>query len=92
MVEGFQMVFQRLPGYGNAVLDHKRGFNRAESVPLNRIRRVGDFDVVIMLKIGQGFARQWPKTVQVGPLGGDLFSQQVDARVRHACGGATWNR
>jgi len=40
-----------------ALLDHKRRLSGAQRVSLDSIRRVGQFEVVRMLEIGQAAAR-----------------------------------
>jgi hypothetical protein len=49
MIERFKVILQWLPGDRDSLLDDKRRFDRREGVPLDRIRSVGDFYVVVML-------------------------------------------
>ena len=51
MIEGLQVILEWLSAYGNSLLDNKRGLNRAEGVPLDGVRRVGDFHVVVVLEL-----------------------------------------
>ena len=51
MIEGLQVVLERFTADCYALLDHQRGLHGAEGVAFDRVRSVGEFDVVIMLKI-----------------------------------------
>jgi hypothetical protein len=57
---GFKLVSEgdNEGGYRDAVLNDQRCFDGRKSVPLDRVRAVRNFQVVIVLKIAQGFGRQ----------------------------------
>jgi hypothetical protein len=52
MIERFKVIFERLPADGDPLFDDKHCLDSAERVPLDSVRRVGDFDVVVMLEVG----------------------------------------
>lgn len=77
MIDGFQMIPQWLAGNGDALFDDHGGFHRRERIPLNRIRCVGDFDIVGMLEVGQPMRCKGAQPVEFGLLGGDVLQQLV---------------
>ena len=54
MVDGFEVLAERFTADRNAVLDDFRGLAEAERVPLDRVGRVGQLDVVTFLQLRQG--------------------------------------
>jgi len=67
------MILQRLAADGDAVLDHQHRLRRTQRIPLDRIRCIGQFEVVIMLKPGKAGWRQGTQPVQFSLLDGDLL-------------------
>jgi hypothetical protein len=46
VVDGFEMIFRRLPTSRNAVLDHDPRFTGVQRVPFDGVSRVGQCDDV----------------------------------------------
>ncbi len=61
MIERLKMVLKRLTADRNPLFDDQRGFNRAERVAFDGVRRVREFDVVVMLQVGKRLRRQRPQ-------------------------------
>jgi len=51
VIERFEVILEGLAADGHALLDHQRRFDGAESVALDGIRRPGEFDIVMMLRL-----------------------------------------
>lgn len=71
MVNCLQMIFKRLAADSDALLNHNRSLNPRESVAFNCVRRVGEFNIIVMLKRSKRLARQGPQLVQPLLLRGD---------------------
>ena len=71
MIERFQVISERLPRNRDALLNDQRRFDGGQSIPLDRVRAVRNFQVVIMLKVAQCFGRQGTQPLEPVPLRGD---------------------
>jgi hypothetical protein len=65
MVDGFEMIAQRLAGDGNAVLDDFGGLAKGERVSLDRVGRVSQLDVVVFLELRQGGPRRRAQPIEL---------------------------
>jgi hypothetical protein len=72
VIDRFEMIFQRLAADCNAVLDHHPRFGGGQRVALDRIRRVGQLDIVRLVEVFEAVRRLRPEPVELSPLGGDL--------------------
>ena len=75
MIDCLKVIPQWFTGNGDTLFDHHRGFRCRERIPLNRIRRIGEFDIVGMLKVGQPVRREGTQPVEFGLLGGNILKQ-----------------
>ena len=74
MVDGLQVVFKRLAADRNPFFDDECGLRGSERVAFDRIRSVGQLEVIDMLQVPKAARRQRAKPVQVGLLRRDLSS------------------
>ena len=72
VIDRFEMIFQRLAADCNAVLDHDPRFGGGQRVALDRVRRVGQLDVIRPVEVLEAVRRLRPKPVELSLLGGDL--------------------
>ena len=79
MIDGFEMVAKRFAANGNAVLDHFRRLTQGEGIALDRVGRVGEFDVVVFLELHQGSHRQRAQAVELRLL----LPDRVDESFKH---------
>jgi hypothetical protein len=70
VIDGFKVIFERLAANGDAFLNNKRRLGSAQGVALDRVRRVGQFEVLRMLEIGQPAGRA-RAAIEFGLLGDD---------------------
>jgi hypothetical protein len=80
MIDGFEVVAQRLAADGNAMLDDLGRFAKREGVSLDRVRRVGQFDVVVFLKLRQGGRGDRAQPVELRLLLSDTGDQGREHR------------
>ena len=64
MIDGFEMVAKRFAANRDAVLDDLRRLAQREGVSLDRVGRVGQFNVVMLLELRQGSPRQRTHAVE----------------------------
>jgi hypothetical protein len=64
MVDCFEMILERLAADRDPLLDNERRFGRGESVPLDRVRGVGQFQIVDVLEAPHSSACRRPQPVE----------------------------
>ena len=57
------------------MFDHERGFDLRERIALDRVRRIGQFEIVGMFETAERARRQRPQPVQLGLLLFDFGNQ-----------------
>ena len=73
MVDGLHVIFERLAANRDALLNGQRGFGGAERVPLNRVLRVGQFQIEDTIQVLLPAWGQDAEAVKLGLLDGDLL-------------------
>lgn len=73
MIDRLQMILERLAADRNPSLDHQRRLGGGEHVPLDRIRGIGEFQIVDMFQVRQPARYPGAQPVEFGFLRGDLF-------------------
>jgi hypothetical protein len=78
MIDRLHVILERLAADRDALLDDQRGFGCRQRVPLDRVRRVGQFKIMDMLKVAQPPGCQGLReSIQFGLLRGDLLQKFV---------------
>ena len=72
VIDCFEMILQRFAANGDAVLDHHPRFGGSQRVAFDRVRRVGQFDVVGPVEVVEAVRGLRPEPVKLGLFGGDL--------------------
>ncbi len=99
-VDRFEMVLERLAADRDPLLDDERRLGGAERVPLDRVRSVGQVEIVNVLEIAKSGAHHGTQPVKVRLLRGDprhevvhtLFLSQTEhplrdpSRISHTSG------
>ena len=71
MIDGLKVIAEGFAANSYAVLDDFGGFAQRQGVPLNRVRRVGEFNILIVLKRSKRLPREGAQFVQPLFLSGD---------------------
>src|SRR5271156_6778211 len=71
MIDRFEVILERLAGDCDPVLDDQGRLGGRERIPIDRIRGVGEFEIVDMLEIAEGGAKLRANSVQLRLLDGD---------------------
>ena len=79
VVEGFEMILERLAADRDALLDDQGRLGGRQGVALDRVRRVGQFQVVRMLEIGERTGCPAQEPVELGLLAGNDGAQILHA-------------
>jgi hypothetical protein len=66
-----------------STINHKSGFDGRECVAFDRVRRIGQFQILRVLKVSQAVRCNLTKPVEFDFLGGDLFQQVVHVLFLH---------
>jgi hypothetical protein len=73
MVDRLQVILERLAADRDTLLDNQRRLGGIERVPLDRVRRVSQFQIVDVLKVAEGVEGLDAQPIKLGLLRGDLF-------------------
>lgn len=77
VIDGFEVVLERLAADGDALLDNKRRLDGGEGVPLDGVRCVGEFEVLAVFEVGQPAGGGRPQPVKLGLLLRDALQKVV---------------
>ena len=66
VIDGFEVITQRLAADRDAMLDDLGRLSQGGRVPLDGIRRVGQFDIIVLLDLCQCRRRERPERVERG--------------------------
>ena len=77
MVDRLEVILKRLAATGDALFDDQRRLGRTERVPLDRVRRIGQFEIVVVLEIAQPVGCQRAEPVELGLFCRDLLQELV---------------
>ena len=77
MIDGFEMLAEGFAANRDAVLDHFGGFTQRQGIPLDRVRCIGQFKIMDMLKVAQSSGRKRTEPIELRLLLRDLFQKFV---------------
>jgi|SRR5271166_3158662 len=77
MVDRLQMILERLAADRDPLLDDERRLGGAQGVPLDRVRRVGQLEIVDVLEVAEAGAYYGTQSIELGLLRGDLYHEIV---------------
>ena len=77
VIDRFQVILERLAADRDPVLDDQCRLGGVERVPLDRVRGVGQLQIVNVLEVAEAPRRQRPQPVELRLLRGDPFEQVV---------------
>jgi hypothetical protein len=72
MTDRFEMILERFAADGNPVLDHHPRFGGGQRVARDRVRCIGQFDILGAVEVVEAVRSLRPQPVELGLLGGDL--------------------
>jgi hypothetical protein len=78
MIDGFEMVAERFAADRDAMLDDFRRLSQREGVSLDRVGRIGQFNVKIFLKLRQGSRRQRAQPIKLRFLLRDVADERFE--------------
>ena len=85
MVQRLQVIFERLTADRNALFNHQRGFDGTEGVALNRVRRIGNLEIVVVFEVSERLLRQGPQCLELPfPSGDEVRSSSSTLKEYHA--------
>jgi hypothetical protein len=77
MIDRLQVILQRLAANGDALLDNQGRLDGGQRVPLDRIGRIGQFNILAVLEVAQATGRTATKPVKLGLLVRDALKQLI---------------
>jgi len=77
MIDRLHVILERLAADRDALFDDQRRLGRGECIPLDRVRCIGQFKIMDMLKVAQSSGRKRTEPIELGLLLRDLFQKFV---------------